>query len=160
MYFAMYDSPVGGLLLESDGQALTGLWMNRELPDQAESCPVLDQAALWLEGYFRGRPGPVAFSLKPEGTAFQKQVWQLLLTIPWGETRTYGDLAGEMARLLGKKTISAQAVGQALGRNPISIFIPCHRVVGTKGRLTGYAGGLEKKAWLLRHEGENHAKTQ
>lgn len=160
MYFAAYDSPVGLLLLQSDGEALTGLWMNREGPEQAESCPVLQQAALWLEDYFQGQSQPVVFPLKPEGTSFQKQVWQLLLDIPWGETRTYGDLAGEMARQMGKETMSAQAIGQAVGRNPISILIPCHRVVGAGGKLTGYAGGLERKQWLLRHEGWQSGETK
>ena len=89
----------------------------------------------------------------PEGTAFQQQVWKLLLEIPYGKTRTYGDLSREIERLTGKEKMSAQAVGQAVGRNPISILIPCHRVVGAKGQLTGYAGGLERKIRLLRHEG-------
>ena len=93
-----------------------------------------------------------------EGTEFQKQIWNLLLTIPYGQTRTYGDIAREMAALSGKEKMSAQAVGQAVGRNPISILIPCHRVVGTKGQLTGYAGGLENKIWLLRHEGRQIEK--
>jgi len=91
--------------------------------------------------------------LMPAGTPFQKQVWQLLLTIPHGETKTYGNLAGEMAVILGKEKMSAQAVGQAVGKNPISILIPCHRVVGANGQLTGYASGLDRKSWLLRHEG-------
>ena len=91
--------------------------------------------------------------MAPAGTNFQRQVWRILLTIPLGQTRTYGSIAREMAGLLGKEKMSAQAVGGAVGRNPISILIPCHRVVGTGGQLTGYASGLDKKAWLLRHEG-------
>ena len=91
--------------------------------------------------------------MKAEGTPFQKEVWNLLMAIPYGETRTYGDLAREMARLRGKENMSSQAVGQAVGKNPISIIIPCHRVVGAGGKLTGYAWGITKKEWLLRHEG-------
>lgn len=156
MYFLKYESPVGPLLLLSDGHALTGLWMNKAAPADAlagEDVPALVQSAAWLDGYFRGEPPRMEIALAPEGTDFQKQVWQILLDIPFGQTRTYGEIAKEMARLLGKTSMSAQAVGGAVGRNPISILIPCHRCVGAKGRLTGYAGGLEKKAWLLRHEG-------
>lgn len=156
MYFAKYDSPVGTLLLQSDGAALTGAWIDREGPENAEGCMVLQKAALWLDDYFAGKSRPVDVALHPEGTDFQKQVWQLLITIPFGKTQTYGELAGEMAGLLGKENMSAQAIGQAVGKNPISIFIPCHRVVGVGGKLTGYAWGVEKKQWLLRHETRNH----
>ena len=90
--------------------------------------------------------------MEPKGTDFQKRVWQRLLEIPYGQTVSYGQLAREIGQALGKEKMSAQAVGQAVGRNPISILIPCHRVVGVKGQLTGYAGGLDKKIWLLRHE--------
>lgn len=154
MYYAEYPSPLGTLLLTCEENALTGLWMNRQAPSAGsrEDHPVLKQACLWLDDYFRGEPGPILFPLEPEGTPFQKQVWQILLEIPYGQTRSYGDIAREMAGRLGKATMSAQAVGQAVGKNPISILIPCHRVVGAKGQLTGYAGGLEKKIWLLHHE--------
>ena len=93
------------------------------------------------------------FPVAPEGTDFQKLVWKLLLEIPFGETRTYGQIAREVARRMGRQKMSPQAIGGAVGRNPISIIIPCHRVVGSGGQLTGYAGGLDKKKWLLRHEG-------
>ena len=107
----------------------------------------------WLDRYFRSdHPPMVALPLSPAGTDFQCLVWEILLTIPYGTTRTYGDIAREAADRLGKARMSAQAVGGAVGRNPISIIIPCHRVIGTKGALTGYAGGLAKKEWLLRHE--------
>ena len=155
VYFAEYTSPLGPLLLLSDGEALTGLRMEAPIPAGAvpgENCPVLLAAREWLEDYFRGGDPEVTFPLAPEGTAFQRKVWNLLLQIPRGHTRTYGELAREMAALLGKKTMSAQAVGQAVGHNPIGIVIPCHRVVGAGGRLTGYAWGLEKKQWLLSHE--------
>lgn len=156
MYYLEYDSPVGMLLLTGNGTALTGLWMNRTAPENGipgNEDPVLKQAALWLDAYFRGEDRQIHFPLQPEGTAFQRQVWKILLTIPWGGSRSYGSIAREMAVLLGKKKMSAQAVGGAVGKNPISIFIPCHRVLGAGGQLTGYAGGLEKKIWLLHHEG-------
>lgn len=159
MEYSYYDSPVGRLLLTSEHGALTGLWMDARAPEGAsreEDNPVLIQTKNWLDGYFRGEPPEIDFPLAPEGTAFQCRVWQILLAIPYGETRSYGDIAREAAALMGKKKMSAQAVGGAVGRNPISILIPCHRVVGAGGQLTGYAGGLERKAWLLGHEkGEN-----
>jgi len=155
MFAAQYDSPLGKLLLTWEDQGLTGIWFDREIPDQAkqESHPVLRQTKLWLDAYFRGENPIPDLPLMPAGTPFQKQVWQLLLTIPQGKTKTYGNLAGEMAVILGKEKMSAQAVGQAVGKNPISILIPCHRVVGANGQLTGYASGLDRKSWLLRHEG-------
>ena len=154
-YYARYDSPVGELLLTSDGENLTGLWMNTTAP-QEDVLPLFDRVKQWLDDYFRGENPPVEdLPLAPEGTAFQHQVWKILLRIPSGETRAYGDIAREVTRILGKEKMSAQAVGGAVGRNPISIIIPCHRVVGAKGQLTGYAGGLDKKVWLLKHEGIN-----
>ena len=152
MYYGHYESPFGPLLLRCEEDGVTGLWMNRETPEQETDHPLLTAAKQWLDAYFRGSPAEISFPLKPEGTAFQKQVWQILLAIPYGQTRTYGDIAREMAVLTGKETMSAQAIGQAVGKNPISILIPCHRVVGSKGQLTGYAGGLENKLWLLNHE--------
>lgn len=152
MYYTEYDSPIGKLLLQSNGEALTGLWMGREPEELLSEDDVLRRAKAWLDAYFRGEEKAVEFSLAPGGTAFQKQVWQLLQTIAFGETRTYGDLAREVAVRMGKERMSAQAVGQAVGRNPISILIPCHRVVGAKGQLTGYAWGIERKKWLLAHE--------
>ena len=153
VHYAEYDSPAGPLLLESRDGALTGLWMNREMSVQTETDPVLEATKTWLDDYFQAKPGAIAFPLTPEGTAFQRQVWQILLTIPFGETRSYGSIAREMAARLGKEKMSAQAVGQAVGKNPISILIPCHRVIGEAGQLTGYAGGLDRKIFLLRHEG-------
>ncbi len=155
MYYAEYDSPLCRLLLTCGDSALTGVWMDRE-PDgtmvrNAEH-PVLKQTSAWLDAYFRGEVPALEIPLNPQGTAFQKQVWEILLTIPHGRTRSYGEIAGEMARRLGKEKMSAQAVGQAVGKNPISILIPCHRVVGAKGQMTGYAGGIRRKVWLLEHE--------
>ena len=150
MHYGFYESPLGSLLLAWDETGLKGLWMNRDLPEQKD--PIPEPVKGWLDDYFAGQPGEIPFPLKPEGTPFQQQVWQLLLTIPYGQTRTYGSLAREMAVLTGKEKMSAQAIGQAVGKNPISILIPCHRVVGAGGTLTGYAGGLENKRWLLEHE--------
>ena len=161
MYFAEYESPLGKLLLTCGEEGLTGLWMDRE-PDgtqiRAEDHPILQKAGNWLDAYFRGEEVAVSFPLAPQGTAFQKQVWDILLTIPWGKTCTYGEIARELARRLGKEKMSAQAVGQAVGSNPIGILIPCHRVVGAGGKLTGYAWGLERKRWLLKHEGVSFAQ--
>lgn len=157
VYYVQYDSPVGRLLLTAEEDALTGLWMDAPIPADAlpgEEQPVLRRAKSWLEEYFRGNaPDIHDLQLAPKGTAFQKTVWQILCDIPCGQVRTYGSIAREMAALLGKEKMSAQAVGQAVGKNPISILVPCHRVVGTKGMLTGYAGGLDRKKWLLCHEG-------
>ena len=156
-YYSYYDSPLGKILLLSDGTALTGLYMEGQ---RGEPCgieadlPVFDKTKNWLDSYFRGEASdPSQLPLSPKGTPFQESVWQILLTIPQGQTLSYGHIAREMARRLGKEKMSAQAVGQAVGRNPISIIIPCHRVVGAKGQLTGYAGGVDKKIWLLNHEG-------
>ena len=116
--------------------------------------PVTAAAADWLDRYFAGkRPDPSELPLKPEGSPFRQAVWQLLLEIPYGQVTTYGQLAKKMAELMGRQSMSAQAVGGAVGHNLISIIIPCHRVVGTDGSLTGYAGGLEKKIRLLELEG-------
>ena len=150
MDYCKCPSPLGTLYLTADEGGLTGIWMH---PEKTEDFPVLSQAKVWLDSYFAGNPAEISFPLNPQGTAFQQQVWDILLTIPYGQTRTYGDIAREIAARTGKKKMSAQAVGQAVGANPIAIAIPCHRVVGARGKLTGYAGGLEKKEWLLRHEG-------
>ena len=142
-----YASPIGPLTISSDGIAITGLWM--DLPGvRRDQLPVFAAARRWLDRYFTGsQPAPRELPLSPAGTAFQRQVWELLLDVPWGTTATYG----EIARQLGKPQ-ACQAVGQAVGRNPIAIIIPCHRIIGADGSLTGYAGGLEMKRWLLNHE--------
>ena len=150
MDYCEYPSPVGTLYLTAGEGGLTGIWMH---PEKTEDFPILSQAKAWLDGYFSGNPAELSFPLNPHGTPFQKQVWEILLTIPYGEITTYGAIAREIALRTGKEKMSAQAVGQAVGANPISILIPCHRVVGANGKLTGYTGGLEKKEWLLRHEG-------
>ena len=154
-------SPLGEILLASNGTALTGLWFEGQLhapavpsgPWEEKRVAVLEQAARWLALYFAGREPDFTPPLAPHGTAFQKAVWEILLTIPYGETLCYGEIAARIAARRGATHMSAQAVGGAVGRNPISLVIPCHRVVGADGSLTGYAGGLERKKRLLELEG-------
>ena len=150
MDYCEHPSPVGRLYLTADAGGLSGIWMH---PEKTEDFPVLSEGKAWLDTYFSGDPAQITFPLNPHGTAFQRQVWDILLTIPYGQATTYGAIAREMAIRMGKEKMSAQAMGQAVGKNPIGILIPCHRVVGANGKLTGYAGGLDKKEWLLRHEG-------
>lgn len=153
MNFAEYSSPVGKLLLCSDGSHLTGAWFDRELPESPEEDGVLKAAKMWLDSYFRGEFREPDFPILPDGTAFQKQVWQLLLEIPWGQVTTYGCLARQIS-----EKMSPQAVGQAVGKNPLAIIIPCHRCIGATGKLTGYAWGTERKKWLLEHEQKGRAQ--
>ena len=163
VYTSHYDSPIGALLLaERDGK-LVGLWMEgqkyflgslQEESQERESSPVLRQAGLWLDRYFAGeRPAISELPLAPVGSEFRKEVWQVLCEIPYGETTTYGEIARGLAAKRGLSRMSAQAVGGAVGHNEISIIVPCHRVVGTNGSLTGYAGGVDKKVRLLQLEG-------
>ena len=150
-------SPLGEILLASDGTALTGLWFEGQRhypaapsgPWEEKRVAVLEQAERWLGLYFAGQEPDFTPPLAPQGTAFQKAVWEILLTIPYGETLCYGEIAARIAARRGLAHMSAQAVGGAVGRNPISLIIPCHRVVGADGSLTGYAGGLERKERLL-----------
>ena len=156
-YTARYDSPLGGITLASDGEALVGLWFDGQAHFGAglsgevseQSVPVLVEAARWLDAYFAGRDPGFTPKLALRGSEFSRRVWQALLEVPFGGTVTYGQLAAR----LGLVPSSARAVGGAVGRNPISLIVPCHRVVGANGSLTGYAGGLERKAWLLEMEG-------
>lgn len=144
-----------------DGQALTGIWFDgqkyfpQDLLSRNEQLedPVFDRTREWLILYFQGQVPTFTPPLAPRGTPFRKAVWEILLEIPYGRVTTYGEIARRMAARLGRPSMSAQAVGGAVGHNPISIIIPCHRVVGSSGSLTGYAGGLEKKAALLALEG-------
>ena len=160
MYWMNLPSPVGQLTLASDGQAITGLWLAGQKyyaatldadAVQAPERPEFHQAANWLEAYFSGQVPPALPPLASKGSPFRQAVWRLLLDIPRGQTTTYGALAQRL-RDLGLSA-SAQAVGGAVGHNPISILIPCHRVVGTDGSLTGYAGGVTVKRRLLELEG-------
>ncbi len=157
---SQWESPVGTVTLVSDESALIGVWIAGQRhfcagisePVRELETPVLWQAKRWLERYFAGeQPAPSELNMQPRGTEFQKRVWKLLLEIPYGEVTSYGTIAGRLAGESG--TMSARAVGAAVGRNPISIVIPCHRVLGADGSLTGYAGGIELKRWLLCHEG-------
>lgn len=154
LHYMEYSSPLGLLTLISDGQALTQVSLEGTIPAGAvPGGEVLTRAAAWLDGYFRGQRPALDIPLAPAGTDFQRMVWGMLATIPYGATRTYGELAREAAARMGRDRMAPQAIGQAVGRNPIAIFLPCHRVVGADGALTGYAWGLERKKWLLRLEG-------
>lgn len=158
-YIAHYTSPLGGITLASDGQALTGLWFDGQKyfgaslsgERQERELPVFDRAAEWLDLYFSGRAPEFTPPLAMRTTPFRRAVWELLLAVPYGQTTTYGRLAAQIAQKRGG--MSAQAVGGAVGHNLISLIIPCHRVLGSDGGLTGYAGGLEKKRRLLALEG-------
>ena len=158
IYTAHYTSPLGGITLASDGMTLTGLYFDgeRDFPDLSaahkKDLPVFGEAMHWLDLYFAGKEPDFSPVLNPTGTAFQQAVWEILRTIPYGGTTTYGAIAKRLEKVRGKR-MSAQAVGGAVGRNPISILIPCHRVIGADGSLTGYAGGLDKKEYLLGLEG-------
>lgn len=157
MYTMHYDSPLGGILLAADETGLTGLWFEGEKyfadvldPEHREQeTPILQQAKRWLDVYFSGQEPDFKPPLHPIGSAFRQEVWELLLKIPYGQTTTYGELAKQLAAKHGLSRMSAQAVGGAVGHNAISIIIPCHRVVGSSGSLTGYAGGIDKKVKLL-----------
>ncbi len=169
IFTASYTSPVGELLLaESDGR-LIGLWIKgqkyylssiKEKMEMRPDSETLLQTGRWLDQYFAGaNPALSQLPLAPIGSVFRKRVWNLLCQIPYGAVTTYGAISQVIAGQMGLAHMSAQAVGGAVAHNPISIIIPCHRVVGTNGSLTGYAGGLEKKKWLLTHEGALHRDT-
>ena len=160
-YMCRYGSPLGELGLASDGQALVALWFAwREdspgtLPDECEErpdLPVFDQARAWLDTYFAGEnPGPTPLCA-PRGSRFRQRVWKVMASIPYGGLVTYGDIAREVEAQTGRRC-AAQAVGGAVGHNPIGIILPCHRVIGAGGNLTGYGGGLDVKLALLELEG-------
>lgn len=162
LYAAEYISPLGKLLLTGTEEGLLSLTLpgSRRPPCREEGraapLPCLRDAEEWLDAYFAGkRPDPGEVPVCLRGSEFQKRVWRLLEKIPYGETVTYGALAGALA---GEGRMSAQAVGGAVGRNPLPILLPCHRVVGARGDLTGYGGGMETKIWLLRHEGADMSR--
>ena len=155
-----YNSPLGGILLAADEIGLTGLWFNgqkyfaRSLPAgyTEQNTPALSEAKRWLEVYFTGKKPDFMPPLHIVGSAFHRAVWEILLQIPYGKTTTYGEIARQLAEKQKLPRMSAQAVGGAVGHNEISIIIPCHRVVGINGCLTGYAGGIDKKIKLLELE--------
>lgn len=169
LYATYHQTELCRVLLTSDGEALTGLWLENQkhhwedlLADAVENpeLPVFTKTKDWLNRYFRGeKPLPGELELCPSGTEFRQRVWKVLCEIPYGETTTYGKIAAKIAQQMGRNRMSSQAVGGAVGHNPIGIVIPCHRVIGTNGNLTGYAGGLETKVKLLEHEGTDLSGT-
>lgn len=156
-YTSNYDSPIGRILLAADNIGLTGLWFEGQKyfalyldkEHEEKEVPALKAARRWLDIYFSGKEPDFKVPLHFTGTDFQNEVWEILYNIPYGKTTTYGAIAKQLARKRGLEHMSAQAVGGAVGHNEISIIVPCHRVVGTNGSLTGYAGGIDKKVWLL-----------
>lgn len=160
IYIQNYDSPVGRLFIAADEIGLIGLWLDEEkyyaanLPSEHTEAktPILVETMRWLDIYFSGEEPDFTPPLHPFGSEFRQEVWKILLRIPYGKTVTYSAIAKEIAQEKGLKKMSAQAVGGAVGHNEIAIIIPCHRVVGTSGSLTGYAGGIDKKIKLLELE--------
>ena len=154
MFYCRFETPLGGMTALSDGEALTGLYFDgqRHVPPvagtEAPALPVFQKTGDWLARYFAGEGPKDAPPLRPAGTPFQTRVWEKLLSVPYGETVSYGVLAAALTAPDGTKP-SARAVGGAVGRNPIVLLIPCHRVVGADGGLTGYAAGLQRKEYLL-----------
>ncbi len=153
---AYYDSPLGRIVLTADDIGLTGLYFDQEchIQDVDPSCDdIIDDAMGWLDAYFRGDVPDIHVRLHPIGTPFQMSVWDEIGRIPYGSTTTYGAIARTIAERRGIPRMSAQAVGNAVGKNPIAIIIPCHRVIGSDGSMTGYAGGVDRKIALLTIEG-------
>lgn len=165
-YIAKYQSPVGEILLAADENGLTGLWFDGgkfyadglDPEHEEKEQPVFETVRKWLDIYFSGKEPDFMPPIHMIGSPFRLSVWELLRQIPYGETVTYGELAKTVARQRGISRMSAQAIGGAVGHNPISIIIPCHRVIGSNGSLTGYAGGMDKKVWFLTLEGVDMAK--
>ncbi len=161
-YTYHYDSPLGGITLASDGEALTGLWFDGQKyfaatldeDHEEKGIPVFEQVKGWLDVYFSGKEPGFTPPLSMKTTPFRKDVWEIMLTIPYGQTMTYKEIAEKIAKKRGLSSMSAQAVGSAVAHNAMSLIIPCHRVVGTDGSLTGYAGGMDKKERLLAMEKE------
>ncbi len=160
VYTSLYYSPLGDMLVAADEEGLLGAWFVDQkffafhLPKERveKETGILCAAKNWLDLYFAGNRPDFALPLHLKGTPFRLAVWEKLLEIPYGKTVTYGDLAKDIAKERGLSRMSAQAIGGAVGHNPISIIVPCHRVLGADGSLTGYAGGLERKQWLLAWE--------
>ena len=160
-YISRYLSPLGPITIASDGESLIGLWFDGQKYDRAsigkdcipgDNLDIIGETRRWLDIYFSGREPDFTPKMKVAGSTFKKMVAEIMLAIPYGKTTTYGDIAQEVARRMGRDQMSAQAVGGAVGHNAISIIIPCHRVLGTDGNLTGYAGGLDRKKYLLKME--------
>lgn len=159
-YTMTYASPVGLLTIAGDGESITGLWIENQkyfgyVPGgdmRGNDLPVFEKTREWLDLYFSGKEPDFMIPLHAKGSVFREAVWEILRAIPYGSVITYGEISKRLEKSSGKR-VSAQAAGGAVGHNPISILIPCHRVVGANGSLTGYAGGIGKKAWLLTLEG-------
>lgn len=160
-YLSKYKSKLGDIILASDGINLTGLWFNGqkyflsnvEKETEEKNLEIFEKTKIWLNKYFSGeKVSPNELNLKPEGTVFRKKIWRILCEISYGQITTYSKIGEMLAKKENKKSYSAQAIGGAVGHNPISIIIPCHRVIGVNGNLIGYAGGLEKKKKLLEIE--------
>lgn len=154
-YSTTYSSPLGAIVIESEGEALTGLRfaddrLTEKMQSESLKTPIVKEARQWLDEYFAGKEPQNVPRISPKGTDFQKKVWQALLAIPYGQTKTYG----EIAKMVGCH--APQAVGQAVGSNPIALMIPCHRVVGANGAIGGYAFGIERKRQLLEREKTNN----
>lgn len=156
----VYDSPLGEILVRWQGESLTGL--DFLPPEEGQSLdPIPEKMKVWLDVYFSGRdPGPAPMKLDPAGTSFQCRVWQAMAAVPYGETTTYGALAAQAAAPGQNPRLLARAVGRAVGANPILILLPCHRVLGAGGKLTGFRAGLERKKWLLAGEGSLPARPE
>lgn len=156
-YIHYYNSPLGKITLASDGKALLGLWFDGQKyfgitltkNYEQKDLSIFKQTDKWLDIYFSGKDPDFTPLLSMKTTSFRETVWKILLTIPFGQTMTYKEIAQRIAKQKGLEKMSAQAVGGAVGHNPISLIIPCHRVIGTTGNLTGYAGGIDKKLKLL-----------
>lgn len=159
-YTSHYESPIGGILLAADDAGLIGLWFEGQKyfagclgkNHEEKEIPLFEKTKQWLDIYFSGKEPGFSLPLHFTGTDFQKEVWEILCSIPYGQTATYGEIANRIAVKRGLPHMSAQAVGGAVGHNEISIIVPCHRVVGSNGSLTDYAGGIDKKIKLLRLE--------
>lgn len=161
IYYSEYESPLGTVIMLSEGAALTGLHMlerNRyvdttlSVSERNDCLGVFSETRLWLDQYFSGDRPVIMPKMKLKGTVFQKLVWETLLSVPYGSVTTYGQIAKVIAERMGRRTMSAQVIGNAVGRNPIMILVPCHRVVKADGSIGGFSAGVERKRWLLEHE--------
>ena len=166
-HITYYSSPLGRMTLVSNGKELTGLWFEGQkyssiaqdsIAHDKDDLPVFQETIRWLDTYFGGEIPDFTPPIRMHGTAFRQMVWEILLTIPYGQTTTYGEIARRVAHEKKVPVMSAQAVGGAVGHNDIALIIPCHRVVGKNGSLTGYAAGLDKKAYLLKMEKESQER--
>ncbi len=161
-YISHYSSPMGQITLASEHNKLIGVWIEGQKyfgqmlganKKEMANLAIFNQTKKWLDDYFIGKkPTITQLALAPQGSEFRLMVWDILVKIPYGKVITYGDIAKQIGTKINKPHMSSQAVGGAVGHNPLSIIIPCHRVVGANGNLTGYAGGIDKKIWLLEHE--------